>query len=85
MEVEALQAKQKWYPGDSVSVGIGQGYNLATPLQLAFATATLANGGVVYQPHIVRHVDDARNGETRAIEPQPVRTRRSSTRSGSSS
>jgi penicillin-binding protein 2 len=66
--------EQKWYPGDSVSVGIGQGYNLATPVQLAFATAILANGGVVYKPHIVRHVTDARSGETRAIEPQPVRT-----------
>jgi penicillin-binding protein 2 len=66
--------EQKWYPGDSVSVGIGQGYNLATPVQLAFATAILANNGVVYKPHIVRHVTDARNSETRAIEPQPVRT-----------
>jgi penicillin-binding protein 2 len=66
--------EQKWYPGDSVSVGIGQGYNLATPVQLAFATAILANNGVVYKPHIVRHVADARGGETRAVEPQPVRT-----------
>jgi len=66
--------EQKWYPGDSVSVGIGQGYNLATPVQLAFATAILANNGVVYKPHVVRHVTDARNGETRAVEPQPVRT-----------
>ena len=66
--------EQKWYPGDSVSVGIGQGYNLATPVQLAFATAILANNGVVYKPHIVRDITDARNGETRAIEPQPART-----------
>ncbi|MET0680579.1 MAG: penicillin-binding protein 2 [Burkholderiales bacterium] len=66
--------EQKWYPGDSVSVGIGQGYNLATPVQLAFATAILANNGVVYKPHIVRHITDARTGETRAIEPQPSRT-----------
>ncbi len=66
--------EQKWYPGDSVSVGIGQGYNLATPIQLAFATSILANNGVVYKPHIVRNVIDARTGETRAVEPQPVRT-----------
>jgi penicillin-binding protein 2 len=66
--------EQKWYPGDSISVGIGQGYNLATPIQLAFATAILANDGVVYKPHLVRHVVDARSGETRAIEPQPART-----------
>jgi penicillin-binding protein 2 len=66
--------EQKWYPGDSVSVGIGQGYNLATPVQLAFATSILANNGVVYKPHIVRDVVDARTGETRAVEPQPART-----------
>ena len=66
--------EQKWYQGDSVSVGIGQGYNLATPMQLAFATSILANNGVVYRPHLVRHVVEQRSGETRAIEPQPVRT-----------
>ena len=66
--------EQRWYQGDSVSVGIGQGYNLATPMQLAFATSILANNGVVYRPHLVRHVVEQRSGETRAIEPQPVRT-----------
>ncbi len=49
--------KQIWYPGDTVSVGIGQGYNLVTPLQLASATATLANGGVGYKPHFVKHIE----------------------------
>ena len=66
--------EQKWYVGDSVSVGIGQGYMLATPLQLAFASAIVANNGVVYRPHIVSQVVDARSGEARRIEPQPVRT-----------
>ena len=66
--------KQKWYAGDTISISIGQGYNLATPLQLAFATAILANDGVVFKPHIVRYVEDARTGERRAVEPQPVRT-----------
>ena len=66
--------EQRWYQGDSVSVGIGQGYNLATPLQLAFATSIVANDGVVYRPHLVRHVTDAKTGENRAIEPQPIRT-----------
>jgi len=66
--------EQRWYQGDSVSVGIGQGYNLATPLQLAFATSILANNGVVFRPHLVRHVADARSGEIRAIEPRPIRT-----------
>lgn len=46
---------QIWYPGDTVSVGIGQGYTLVTPLQLAYATAVLANDGVGYRPHLVKH------------------------------
>lgn len=65
---------QRWYVGDSISVGIGQGYSLATPLQLAFATAVLANDGVVYKPHIVKHVEDAATGEKRAVEAEPTRT-----------
>lgn len=64
--------QQKWYTGDSVSVGIGQGYNLATPLQLAFATAVLANNGVAYKPHLVRTITDTRTGVQRAIEPEPL-------------
>ncbi|MCG6877057.1 MAG: penicillin-binding protein 2 [Betaproteobacteria bacterium] len=64
---------ERWYAGDSVSVGIGQGYNLTTPLQLAQATAILANNGVVYRPHLVREVVDTVTGERRAIEPEPIR------------
>lgn len=48
---------QIWYPGDTVSVGIGQGYTLVTPLQLAYATAVLANDGVGYRPHLVKHAN----------------------------
>jgi penicillin-binding protein 2 len=47
---------QVWYPGDTVSVGIGQGYSLATPLQLAYATAVLANDGIGYRPHLVKQL-----------------------------
>lgn len=45
---------QIWYPGDTVSVGIGQGYTLVTPMQLAYATAILANDGIGYRPHLVK-------------------------------
>lgn len=64
--------QQKWYAGDTVSVGIGQGYNLATPMQLAYATATLANNGVGYKPHLVREVRSSRSLENRLIEAKPA-------------
>ncbi|RJP71742.1 MAG: penicillin-binding protein 2 [Comamonadaceae bacterium] len=44
--------QQRWYPGETISLGIGQGYNNFTMLQLAHAMATLANGGVKYAPHL---------------------------------
>jgi penicillin-binding protein 2 len=56
---------QKWYGGETISIGIGQGYNSFTLLQLAHATATLANGGVVMKPHVVRAIEDPRNGDLR--------------------
>jgi penicillin-binding protein 2 len=65
--------KQKWYAGETISVGIGQGYNSYTPLQLASATATLANNGVMFRPHIVNYVEDIRTRERKLIEPKPLR------------
>lgn len=63
---------QKWFPGDTVSVGIGQGYNLVTPLQLAFATAILANDGRIFRPHVVKHIEDSQTNALTTIEPQPI-------------
>ena len=63
--------QQKWFVGDTVSVGIGQGYNLSTPLQLAFATAILANDGRVFRPHVVRQIQDSQTDAITIIEPQP--------------
>ena len=65
--------KQKWYAGETISVGIGQGYNSYTPLQLASATATLANDGLMFRPHIVNYVEDIRTREKSPIEPKPLR------------
>jgi penicillin-binding protein 2 len=62
--------KQKWYAGETISIGIGQGYNAFTLLQLAHATATLANDGVVMKPHIVKSVEDAVTGEQRPTVPK---------------
>ena len=44
--------QQRWYPGETISLGIGQGYNSFTMLQIAHALATLANGGIKYKPHL---------------------------------
>ena len=63
--------KQKWFTGDTVSVGIGQGYSLVTPLQLAAATATLANGGIGYKPHLVREVESSVTHQKRKLENKP--------------
>ncbi len=65
--------QQKWYAGETISIGIGQGYNAYTPIQLAQATATLANNGVMFRPHLVRHIVDTKTSEKRQVEPQPIR------------
>jgi penicillin-binding protein 2 len=62
--------KQKWYPGETISIGIGQGYNAFTLLQLAHATANLANDGVVMKPHLVKEIEDAKTGEKRLTVPK---------------
>jgi penicillin-binding protein 2 len=48
---------RKWYPSETISVSIGQGPLIVTPLQVANMTAAVANGGKVFQPHVVRYVD----------------------------
>lgn len=69
-EWKQRRLKQKWYAGETISIGIGQGYNSFTLLQLAHATATLANDGVVMKPHIVKSVEDAVTGELRPTVPK---------------
>jgi penicillin-binding protein 2 len=64
--------KQKWYAGDTISIGIGQGYWLATPLQLSTATAMMANGGTPVVPHLLREVVDAKTG-VRRVPPKQSR------------
>jgi penicillin-binding protein 2 len=63
--------KQKWYPGETISIGIGQGYNAYTPVQLAQAMATLANDGVMFRPHIVKYIENRKTGVKTFIEPEP--------------
>lgn len=47
-----------WYKGETVISAIGQGYVLTTPLQLAVMTSTIANGGTLYQPHLIKRIED---------------------------
>ena len=65
--------KQKWFAGETVSIGIGQGYNSYTPLQLASAIATVANDGVMFRPHVVDYVEDIRTKARTAVEPKALR------------
>jgi penicillin-binding protein 2 len=65
---------QKWYAGETISIGIGQGYNAYTPLQLAQAVAMLANGGIAYRPQLVSAVEDHRTRERAPVEPRQLRT-----------
>jgi penicillin-binding protein 2 len=67
---EFREEHRKWYLGDSISAGIGQGYNAFTPIQLAHAIATVANDGVAYQPHLVKTVRDVSAGGSRDILPR---------------
>jgi penicillin-binding protein 2 len=62
---------RKWYLGDSISAGIGQGYNAFTPMQQAQAIATIANNGVAFVPHLVKSVINLKTGEERRIAAQP--------------
>ena len=55
--------QKRWYAGETISLGIGQGYNTFTMLQLAHATATVANGGIAHTPHLGMFVTDVMTRE----------------------
>ena len=59
---------ERWYPGETLSVGIGQGYMLATPMQLAVMTATIANRGRHYRPRLVQRIGG------RTLDPELLHT-----------
>ena len=65
--------KTVWYPGETLIAGIGQGYMLTTPLQLAVATATLVNEGVNVQPHLLKSIRDSETEELEIFEPKESR------------
>ena len=66
--------QQRWFTGETVSVAVGQGYNAFTLLQLAQATAVLANRGTYMKPHLVNAVEDPLNGQLNRTVTQPMHT-----------
>jgi penicillin-binding protein 2 len=60
---------QVWFPGETVITGIGQGFTLVTPIQLAHATAVLARRGANYQPRLVIAVEGGTSGTTTPVDP----------------
>jgi len=63
------QFSEPWYPGETIIAGIGQGFNVVTPVQLANAVATLSNGGTRYQPRLLyatKHAGNERADKVRA-------------------
>ncbi|MCY7314083.1 MAG: penicillin-binding protein 2 [Rubrivivax sp.] len=70
--------QQRWYAGETISLGIGQGYNNFTMLQLANATATLVMGGQRFKPRLVREIENVITGQRErvasdALEPLPLK------------
>lgn len=57
-----------WFPGETLIAGIGQGYMLTTPLQLANATAIMATRGAVHRPHLLQEVADGDTGEVHKMQ-----------------
>jgi len=63
---------EKWYVGNSYHAAIGQGYVSATPLQLANYTASIANGGTLYVPHVVNRIKNT-SGTDKFVSPEIIR------------
>ncbi|HEY2258038.1 MAG TPA: penicillin-binding protein 2, partial [Variovorax sp.] len=64
--------QQKWYAGETISLGIGQGYNAFTMLQLAQAVSIVANGGIKHKPHLALATRDTVTGQVTPVEQPPA-------------
>ena len=67
-----LNYAEPWLTGDTYNISIGQGFVLATPIQMANATAAVANRGYLYRPQLVDHVTDAEGKTVRSFQPQLI-------------
>jgi penicillin-binding protein 2 len=75
VEWAATKQNRKWYPSETISVAIGQGPLLVTPLQVASLTAAVATGGVVHRPHLlqkVEEIDDDGRVRVRTVPPKEL-------------
>jgi len=68
-----LNYAENWVTGDTYNIAIGQGFLLATPLQVLNALAVIANGGTLYKPQLVYEIVDAEGRVVREFEPQVIR------------
>jgi penicillin-binding protein 2 len=73
-EWKRSRRNQPWFPGETIITGIGQGFFLVTPIQLATATAALANGGYMLQPQIVHAEQKAETDDLLPHQPQRLET-----------
>ncbi len=64
---------ENWYIGDTYHVSIGQGYLTATPLQIAAATAAIANNGTLFKPQIVSEIKDSHGNIVKDIQPEIIK------------
>ncbi len=76
--IPSKQWKQKtrnkpWFPGETISASIGQGYNLVTPLQNANLFSTMANGGIQVKPYLVKRVEDSEGNVIRNFFPEIIK------------
>jgi len=69
---KADRFKQPWWPGETIYAAIGQGYHAYTPLQLANYAATLANGGTLYRPYLVKSIVGPDGTEVKTFDPEVV-------------
>jgi penicillin-binding protein 2 len=66
--------REPWQPGETISLSIGQGFNLVTPLQLANIYATLGNGGTLYRPRLVKQLESSEGRVVKVYGPEKIGT-----------
>lgn len=71
-DLKKKMTKEDWYLGDTYNISVGQGDLRASPLQMAVATAAVANGGQVMKPHVLKEIKDSSGRTVKKIEPEVV-------------